>query len=45
MGNIEKTTKISRLKGISSIEDKYVECKKIKILQYSQEKNCVGVSF
>ena len=54
MGNIETMTTFSRLKSISSIEDNYLEAatggvlyKKLflKILQYSQEKNCVGVSF
>ena len=54
MGNIETTTKFARLKIISSIEDTYLEAatrgvllKKrfLKISQYSNESNCVGVSF
>ena len=54
MGNIETTTKFSRLKSIFSAEDNYLEAatggvlkKKLflKILQYSQENSCVGVSF
>ena len=54
MGNIETTMKFSRLKSVSSIEDNYLEgaassrsIKKLflKISQYSQEKNCVRVSF
>ena len=49
MGNIQTATKFSGLKSISSIEDNYIEAfyKKLflKISQYSQENNCVGVSF
>ena len=54
MENIETTTKVYRLKDMSSIEDNYLEAatggallKKmfLKILQYSQENICVGVSF
>ena len=41
MGNIETTTKVSRLKSISSIEDNYLEAANdvLKTLQYSQEKH------
>ena len=54
MGNIETTTKFSRLKSIISTEDNYLEVatggvlkKKLflKVSQNSQENNCVGVSF
>ena len=51
---METTTKFSRLRSISSIKDNYLEAatggvllKKLllKISQYPQEDNCVGVSF
>ena len=54
MGNIEIGTKFSRLNSISSIEDNYIEAATgecsinklfLKNSQYSQENNCVGVSF
>ena len=54
MGNIETTTNFSRLESISSMEDNYLEAaiggllyKKLflKILLYSQENNCVGITF
>ena len=52
MGNVETATKFSGLKSISSIEDNYTEVNTkvfyikavLKISQYSQENNCVGVS-
>ena len=53
MGNIETTTKFSRLKSISSIDDNYLETPTggvlknklfLKISKYSQENNCVGVA-
>ena len=46
--NIETATKPYRLKSISSIEDSYIKVATrgvLKILQYSQENNCLGVSF
>ena len=53
MGNIETATKFSRLKGIPNsrklFRGSHRRCsiKKLflKIIQYSQENNCAGVSF
>ena len=54
MGNIEITTKFSKLKSVSNIDNDYLETntggvlsKKLflKILEYLQENNCVRVLF
>ena len=44
MGNIEITTKFSRSKSVSGIDNGYLETA-TEISQYLQENNCVGVLF
>ena len=48
MGNIEITTKLSRLKSVSSIDDDYLEAATGGVPENFanlQENTCVGVSF
>ena len=48
MGNIEITTKLSRLKSVSTIDDDYVEAATGCVLENFvnlQENTCVGVFF
>ena len=48
MGNIEITTKLSRLKSVSSIGNDYLEAATggvLKIFLNLPENTCVGVSF